>query len=271
MRFIFVFPSCRCPECAQNFENQDELRRHRRSYHYCVECTRQFCNEGMLNRHRITCVGRKTAREYYYCPWCGRQFDDLEALKYNRHWYACGATCQVCQRRYADDDLYADDDRYADDEPTPIYYHVCLQNRFVCLPCGRVFENGERFEEHSRTCRRFPCSFCKSRFDTRNDRDCHQINCVDKERVYHCKYCSKRFNQGIISIERHQRKCFKMLCEFCLKVFLTNESKREHEQICPRRNNIHSCNYCGFRFASRKTLTAHERENRCPQKSMDDE
>ena len=131
--------------------------------------------------------------------------------------------------------------------------------KYVCKICNFKALNGnQQFLVHNRRHRLIWCKKC-SGFMTLGSRYFHRFSCdPDPDAaVYECDNCKTKYNSKK-NLRGHKKICDqkKFKCSICVKVFMTPGKLDSH--LMERHQGFHSCDVCGKKLKSRKSLIFHQ-------------
>ncbi|XP_041968388.1 zinc finger protein 337-like isoform X10 [Aricia agestis] len=147
-----------------------------------------------------------------------------------------------------------------------IHVNKHFQN-FVCHICGSGFSNLVFLNLHkSRTHRIFQCKLCSvvfksKREKTNHDSTIHNVASVRKSR-FPCPFCKERFNQENFKVlhlvEVHGIKKPEHKCTFCTKIFVTKSLCNNHIKSVHKKERKHECSTCHSVFYTKYDALRHK-------------
>ncbi|XP_035701207.1 oocyte zinc finger protein XlCOF6 isoform X2 [Folsomia candida] len=213
-----------CDFCPQVFHIKTNFDSHVRTHtgerpYKCEQCPEAFIDWEFLKRSieshiELVHEGKKN----HSCDECGEKFKYLETLRYHRvkaH-NADGLICDTCGATYGTRKAF---ERHKLDHAMAfqfecdkcglkfkaqhlLRYHMSVHGQgYICEHCSMTFKLPHHLAQHIKRIhspdyvakKPYECSYCKKRYQTKRDMDCHVRQVHTGERPFVCHLCGKGY------------------------------------------------------------------------------
>ncbi|CAH0546320.1 unnamed protein product [Brassicogethes aeneus] len=266
----------------------------------CKKCLDEFSTLRALRAHRKIHVVQESEEHTYkfdelqdlfICNTCCAEYQVKEEIEKHIKTHEEIYNCKVCEEKFKTAYSYAthviihSDDKtfkcpsctYTTLKRTGLLIHINYVHLkkflYVCIKCGKGFNDAVLFKEHDNEhlgLRPFICIVCNKDFAYSRYLHTHQVRnhkvTIEGELLPNqCSICLKVFSKAV-TLEKHyvQRHLNttphekKHLCDLCGKGFAQKNKLRVHYRVHTG-DKPYSCSYCTKAFTKKDYLVMHER------------
>lgn len=270
-----------CIKCKKKFSNlkllKAHMQRHSKEKFRCVQCEKGFESNQLLNDHMNR---HHTGETPYLCGLCGQAFSAKAGLMY--HMKVHGAEKQFkCDKCYKSFLFKARLERHMQTHTE--------ERPYLCNECGKSFTLQHYLNVHMRTHsgdKPFKCQECGKSFNSKTSLYTHALRHTS-QRTVKCNVCGKAYFSKI-NLTAHMKVHAQQgpyQCDKCGKKFRIYKTLQKHALAhvegkpfncsecdlswqCERTYNEHlqahksgqkpfTCDICGDKFVTRKSLIKH--------------
>ncbi|CAB3258284.1 unnamed protein product [Arctia plantaginis] len=255
----------KCYNCALGFLFKDSYQAHMMRHeesngeYVCLLCTLRFASTAVLRAHRAV------HRERYVCSHCGvkvrKRQRDTHARKCHKK-EDDSAACHLCGNVFQNASCLQ--------QHLKRFHMSRTSNRtYSCNVCGKSYENQAAVRTHmiKHIQRKFTCDVCSANFSSpytlTQHKKKHSITSTDKPHV--CVTCGVGYTtrKSLLAHMRtalqHQERVYD--CPICSRICPNPSALSSHISRVHSANKNFSCNLCGYKYTSRKSLLRHVREH----------
>ena len=239
----------------------------RRTYPQCELCGKFFMSKARLEEHRKV---HNDDSKPHKCKDCERQFNSKELLEvhektHDRSGYKL--VCSICKTGCANQyyfDLHMKHHRgEAEGETKSLIAHDSapkVSEQFYCVLCRKHFRNRQNMDRHLKSQKHLDVEQ-----KVRNGKEPAEARArqgrqgrTPSKQDYVCKECGAVFRSehGVRSHRDTIHRTSKPCCQYCSKIFLSEEHLRCHMLL--HTEKLHMCSLCGYVLTSESALKEHE-------------